>query len=276
MAKSKWYGAVCYGEDKSLSMLICQNWTQMSEFVRGKNARHKSFSTEDEAVDFVVSLISEGVDKHQEHSSAEHNSVGVSESSKGSKKRSVELPDGPYSFVDGSYNPETKVYGYGGFLCVDGKKYVLQGKGNDSEMAEMRNVAGEICGSMAAVQKAEMLGVRSLTILYDYNGIEAWVHGLPKGDGTLTKQWERTKDGTKAYCDFMNSSDRTVDITFCKVAAHTGIEGNEMADVLAKNAVGIPLIASQQKLLLTALNQGKRDGYDGVLDVLDDIQDEYQ
>ena len=40
-----------------------------------------------------------------------------------------------------------------------------------------------------------------------------------------------------------------VNITFKKVEAHTGIEGNEMADVLAKNAVGIALTPSQQTLL---------------------------
>ena len=59
-----------------------------------------------------------------------------------------------YAFVDGSYNIATKVYGYGGFLIHNGEKEVLQGSGNDAEMASMRNVSGEILGAMAAVERA--------------------------------------------------------------------------------------------------------------------------
>lgn len=273
MAKSKWYGAVCY-DDGSMMSLICQNWTQMSEFVHGKNAKHKSFSTEDDAIEFVTGLLSEGVEKSvSDKVVSDSKPVDVASAK---REKNINIPDGPYSFVDGSYNAETGVYGYGGFLCVDGKRYVLQGRGDDPEMAKMRNVAGEICGSMAAVQKAEMLGVSNLTILYDYNGIEGWVHGLPKADGRFSNTWERTKEGTRYYSEFMNSSDRKVSVTFQKVAAHTGIEGNEMADVLAKNAVGISLTGPQQKLLLNALNQGKRDGLESISGVLDMIEPEYQ
>ena len=45
-----------------------------------------------------------------------------------------------YAFVDGSYNSATQVYGYGGFLMDHGERYVLQGHGDDPEMASMRNV----------------------------------------------------------------------------------------------------------------------------------------
>ena len=41
------------------------------------------------------------------------------------------------------------------------------GNGNDADMASMRNVAGEVLGSMAAVKKAIELGIRSLDIYYD-------------------------------------------------------------------------------------------------------------
>lgn len=80
----------------------------------------------------------------------------------------------PFAFVDGSYNAATKVYGYGGFLVHDGKKELLQGAGEDAEMASMRNVAGEVMGSMAAMEKALELQLPKLTIYYDYMGIEMW------------------------------------------------------------------------------------------------------
>lgn len=177
---------------------------------------------------------------------------------------SVKLPDGPYAFVDGSFNAQTKVYGYGGFVCVDGHRYPIQGRGNDPEMASMRNVSGEIAGAMAAVKKAEELHLREITLLYDYKGIEGWAK-----ERGVSGHWEATKQGTKEYAEFMKPENRLTHVVFQKVAAHTGIEGNEMADVMAKNAVGIALTPSQDKLLMRALNSNKRNGLEDVLSMPD-------
>ena len=75
-----------------------------------------------------------------------------------------------YSFVDGSFNSVTGTYGCGGFLfpngdsIIDNEKIVIQGSGNDPELASMRNVAGDIMGAELAIKEAIRLGLPKLTI----------------------------------------------------------------------------------------------------------------
>lgn len=135
----------------------------------------------------------------------------------------------PYAFIDGSFNSKTNIYGYGGFICINEKSYEIKGAGNDTELAEMRNVAGEILGCIAAVKSAIKLGVKELIIYYDYVGIEKWATG----------EWKRNKPGTRHYYDTMQTLTKDIDLTFVHVKGHSGIEGNETADRLAKQAVGI-------------------------------------
>lgn len=147
----------------------------------------------------------------------------------------MKIPKSKYAFIDGSYNPDTKTYGYGGFL-VDwwGIRHILQGSGNDPELAKLRNVAGEIMGAKAAIQLATDLGLRSLVIFYDYDGIAKWP----------TKQWKCKNKHTARYARFVKDMviRMKIDITFCHVKSHIGIEGNEIADRLAREAVGLSAI----------------------------------
>ena len=105
----------------------------------------------------------------------------------------------PLAFIDGSYNEATHIYGYGGFIQVfPSERIMLQGYGNDEKFCSMRNVAGEITGCIAAVSKAEEIGLEKLTIYYDYTGIEQWAKGT----------WKRTKED-KSKKPYWNSWKRS-------------------------------------------------------------------
>ena len=89
---------------------------------------------------------------------------------------------------------------------------------------------------MAAIQQAIELGVKELKIYYDYEGIEKWASG----------EWKANKALTKFYSGYIAAAKNVITIEFEHVKAHTGIDGNEEADRLAKEAVGLQL--KQNKL----------------------------
>ena len=137
---------------------------------------------------------------------------------------------GLIAYVDGSYNIKTKEYGFGCIL-IEGQKVIkeLSGKGDKEALVSMRNVAGEILGSLAAMKFALENGYPGVCIYYDYEGIEKWANGL----------WRANKIGTQNYQKLVNEYLKKINISFIKVLAHSGDFFNERADKLAKKAVGI-------------------------------------
>lgn len=184
---------------------IYENWSECSENVIGvSGAIYKSFDSLIEAKNFL------------------------NENTETIAYKEDKLPK-VYSFVDGSFNIKTNVYGYGGFLVIGDEKIILQGSDNDGEMASMRNVSGEILGAMASIDMALSHNQKEITIYYDYFGIEKWATG----------EWKANKKGTIEYKKYIENVKNRIKISFVKVKAHSKIEGNEEADRLAKQAVGI-------------------------------------
>lgn len=112
------------------------------------------------------------------------------------------------------------------------------GNGDNPESLAIRNVAGEMLGSMYAVKWAIKNRYTSLDLRYDYEGIEKWATGKWKAKNTLTQK----------YAEFMKEHQKYLNIKFTKIKAHTGDFYNEEVDKLAKAALtegkGIPKIST--------------------------------
>lgn len=199
---------------------IYNTWDECKENTNGfSGAKFHSFKTLEEANEYMGYNVSE---KNLHSNNDLNDKLKIENFNK-------ELETEAFAYVDGSFNPKTFVYGCGVYLNYMGKEHLLKFSGEDEEMRKMRNVAGEIMGAMKAVEKAIELGVKSLTIYYDYKGIEEWANDT----------WRRNLNCTKNYFEFIKNSRKCIDIQFKKVLAHSGIYGNELADQLAKESVGI-------------------------------------
>lgn len=137
------------------------------------------------------------------------------------------------AYVDGSFNQEEKKYGYSVILFDQyGNRYEYAFCGRDPRLLVYRNVTGEILAAKLAVTIAcNTLGMRTLTLVHDYDGISKWP----------LKEWKPKNSFTQEYYDFMEHMmlHREVKIYFKQVKSHSGDLWNERADKLAREAVDI-------------------------------------
>lgn len=141
------------------------------------------------------------------------------------------------AYVDGSYEDSLKRYAFGCvFLLPDGRIYTQQGGGDNPQSLQHRNVTGEMLGAMYAVKAAMYSGYEAVELRYDYQGIEKWVTG----------EWRSKTELTQKYAASMREWGRSIRISFTKVAAHSNVKYNELADQTAKSGlaekIGIPKV----------------------------------
>ena len=145
-----------------------------------------------------------------------------------SKKVIVSL-NSPVAYVDGSFNKETNEYSFGVVLIIDGKEYHFKKSFPEDELSSMRNVAGEIKGAGFIIQYCLNRGIKELTIYHDYEGISKWYQN----------EWKANLYGTKKYQEFSNDAKDKIDVKFVKVKSHSNDHYNDIADKLAKEALGL-------------------------------------
>ena len=122
MAKVKYYGV-----KKGLVPGVYTSWDECKAQVDGfSGAEYKSFKTEAEAHDYV-NIEKENDEKENNDHVLDLVDMGICYTAvpKSESKETAESVvskddnfDKPYAFVDGSFNPDTGVYGYGGYLFI--------------------------------------------------------------------------------------------------------------------------------------------------------------
>ena len=192
-----------YAVKKGLVTGIFQTWEECRESVSGySGAEYKSFPTLEQAREYLGLTNDEKV-----------------------------AGDGDYVpvYVDGSYNSVTEEFSYGMVVLLEDREETFCEKYEDSKLSSMHNVAGEIKGAEAAMRYAIEHGISRIAIYHDYEGIAKWCTG----------EWKTNKEGTKAYRAFYEEVSKKVTVKFVKVTGHSGDRYNDMADRLAREALGL-------------------------------------
>lgn len=184
---------------------VFETWDEAKTYVIGhKGAIYKSFKTYEEAKSFVT---------------------GIKISTNSNKINEDEI----IAYVDGSYNINTEAFGYGVILIDGDKEIIFKESKYDKELSNQRNVAGEVYGSMKAIEEAIKLNKKKIYLHFDYMGIKEWAEG----------NWKTNIELTKDYKKFIDQKKNEIEIVFIKVKAHSNDKYNDIADRLAKEAVGI-------------------------------------
>ena len=187
---------------------IYKTWDECKKYThKYSGAKFASFSTLEEAAKYMAS----------------NTSVR--------NQQPVKIPsEGYIAYVDGSYDIKTKRYSCGVVILHNSKViHTISEIGPKSESSSTRNIAGEILGSIRAVQYALEHKFDKLAIVHDYAGLAEWANG----------NWKTNLPLTKEYAEFIRTSRSRCSIKFYKVKGHSNDKYNDMADQLAKNALGI-------------------------------------
>lgn len=154
------------------------------------------------------------------------------------------------AYVDGSCLSDGTAYSSGVAIFDNlGVLKILESfKGTNPDYVTMRNVAGEILAASRAINYALQKEVSNLLICYDYEGIEKWCSG----------EWKARKNATISYRElYLLATQKGLTVKFKKIKSHSNHALNDLADILAKSALGM---ASNDEII-SALVRGIHNEY---------------
>lgn len=238
-----------YAVKKGKTTGIFNTWEACKASVDGyPGAEYKGFATTEEAIRYLGNAgpIMDNFEMAVENAGTVMGNTGTVMAD------GAELPPKGclLAYVDGSYQEALQKYAFGCvFLLPDGRIYTEYGNGDNPESLQQRNVTGEMLGAMYAVRVAMLNGFDSIEIRYDYQGIEKWVTG----------EWRSKNNLTQKYAQSMREWGKSIHISFTKVAAHSNVRFNELADEMAKRGLteadGVPKIKKLEEMMVYGTNQ---------------------
>lgn len=229
MAKKNYYAV----KTESVSH-IYTNWPECESYVKGrKGVKFKGFALKSEAQAFLDSL--EGY-KPKSTSAKAKTTTPKGKKAPVKPKKSVEdeinefsnavmdIPQGEiWAFVDGSFTSKCERAGWG-YALFDSHGLLKKGSGVTKAAALSRNIDGELMASLEAIKESKNHEGK-LVLHHDYTGIRHWALGEWKTKAVISTRYAEVYRGLG------------VAVKFIKVAAHTGVAGNELADRLASQAI---------------------------------------
>jgi ribonuclease HI len=128
------------------------------------------------------------------------------------------------AYVDGSFIDG--LIGYGAVIIAEDRVISeIKGRVKNPEAVEQRQIPGEIEAVKSVVKWCKKNKVDSISIYYDYAGLEKWAKG----------EWKTNTKITSSYAVFMKKC--SIAIEWKKVKSHSGDRWNEHADRLAKAGI---------------------------------------
>lgn len=216
-----------YAVKKGRKPGVYRTWADCKKQVDGfSGATYKSFLTKEDAEAFVGIKNNSTTKVEKKDATTNSNSTTVDIEEVLGKTTDDKIA---VAYVDGSYHDGTKEFSYGAVIAYAGEEFHFSEKVEDPSLVSMRNVAGEIKGSECAMRFALEHNCEKVYIYHDYEGIAKWCLG----------EWKTNKEGTKAYKEFYDSIKDKLEIHFVKVKGHSNDRYNDLADKLAKQALGI-------------------------------------
>lgn len=220
VAKEKYY-AVRMGKIPG----VYRTWEECKLQVDGfSGANYKSFPTLGQAEQYLRENVPADAQISQENPPAALNDQITDRISNLCDNEAV-------AFVDGSFDATEQKSAFGAVIfSANGRKETLFKaftKELSSEFIALRNVAAELEGVREVVNWAIQYKKDHISIYYDYAGIECWATG----------EWKAKNKITTDYVRFIQEKQRSVQIEFVKVPAHSGVQFNEEVDSIAKSAL---------------------------------------
>lgn len=227
-------GRKYYAVKRGRTSGIYGTWEECRAYVDGyPDAEYRSFRERREAEEYLRGIPEEASVGGADSECGLRSAVGCADVQRGLQPNEAmpeerPEPDTLLAYVDGSYDDTLKKYAFGCvFILPDGRICTEFGNGEKEQALKHRNVSGEMLGAMYAVRTAMASGFRGVELCYDYEGIEKWVTG----------RWRSKTELTGLYARSMQEWGKRIRIRFTKVAAHSNVYYNELADKLAKKGL---------------------------------------